>query len=106
MSVLRVKKNDVVIATSGAQAGKSGKVMQVIPEKGRALVEGVNLVKKAVRKSQERPNGGIIEKEATLHLSNLMLYCPHCKKGVKVRAESDGSRKVRKCKKCGHSFDG
>ena len=104
MSKLRIKKGDTVIATSGSNAGKTGKVMQVLPA-GRAVVEGLNIVKKTIRKSQDNPQGGITDMEAPLDISNVMLYCPHDKKGVKVRLEIDGESKVRKCKICGHAFD-
>ncbi len=105
MSVARIRKNDTVIAISGADVGKTGKVLGVIPARNRALVEGVNIVKKTMRKSQENPNGGITEKEAAMSLTKLMLYCPHDKKGVRIRVEQDGERGIRKCKKCGHAFD-
>jgi large subunit ribosomal protein L24 len=106
VSAHRIKKNDTVIAISGANVGRSGKVLQVMPAGNRVLVEGLNLVKKALRKTQDNPQGGIAEKEAPIDISNLMLYCPHDKKGVKVRIEADGDRKIRKCKRCGHAFDG
>ncbi len=104
MSVKRIKKDDVVVAVSGVNAGKSGKVLQVMGQRGRAIVEGVNIVKKTLRKSQDNPQGGISEKEASVEISNLMLYCPHDKKGVKVARIKDGDHTVRKCKLCGHSF--
>ena len=106
MSIPKVKKNDIVTAVSGAQEGKSGKVLHVYREKNRALVEGLNLVKKTLRKSQENPQGGIVEKEGSIALSNLMLYCPDCKKGVRVKRGQDGAKRIRKCAGCGHSFDG
>jgi len=70
---VHVKKGDIVVAISGddAAGGKTGKVLRVIPEKGRAIVEGLNFVKKHMRKSQDNPDGGIIEKEGTIALSNL-----------------------------------
>lgn len=105
MSVVRIKKNDTVIVIAGDDAGKTGKVLQVLPVRGRAVIEGLNLVKKTMRKSQDNPQGGISEKEAPIVLSNLMPYCPHDKKGVKVRTEVDGEKKIRKCKVCGHAFD-
>ena len=67
----KIKKGDVVIAIAGDDAGKSGKVLQMMTEKGRAVVEGLNLAKKHLRKSQDNPNGGIVEKEAPIALSNL-----------------------------------
>ena len=101
----RIRKNDIVVAISGSDKGKTGKVIEVLPSKGRALVEGLHIVKKALRKSQERPAGGIAEKESSVDLSNLMPYCPHDKKGVRVRPVVEGEKKVRKCRKCGHVFD-
>ena len=66
-----IKKGDNVQAIAGEDKGKSGKVLQVLPESGRALVEGLNQVKKHLRKTQDNPQGGVIEKEAPIHLSNL-----------------------------------
>lgn len=102
----RIKKNDTVIAVSGADAGKTGKVLEVLPARGRALVEGLNQRKKTLRKTQDSPQGGIVEKEAPIALSNLMVYCPDCKKGVRVGSVSEAAGRVRKCKKCGYAFDG
>ena len=106
MAGTRIKKNDMVIAGAGASAGKSGKVLQVLPAGGRAVVEGLNFVKKTMRKSQDNPQGGIVEKEGSIAVSNLMLYCPDCKKGVKIGRTKEGGKSLRKCKGCGHSFDG
>ena len=68
-----VKKNDEVVVISGNHKGKSGKVLQVFPEKKQVLVEGVRLIKKHARRSQDRPEGGIIEKEGPIHISNVKL---------------------------------
>jgi len=84
---------------------KSGKVLQVLPAQGRALVEGLNLIKKTLRKTQDNPQGAIAEKEAPLALSNLLLYCPECKRGVKTSRSREGGRSVRKCRRCNHLFD-
>jgi len=67
-----VKKNDVVVVISGTQKGKRGKILAVFPEKQRVIIEGVNLIKKHLRKTQDRPQGGIAEQEGTLHISNVM----------------------------------
>ena len=69
-----IKKGDVVISIAGADKGKTGKVLHIDAPKGRALVEGINLVKKHLRKSQDNPQGGIVEKEASLNLSNLAVH--------------------------------
>jgi large subunit ribosomal protein L24 len=68
-----VNKNDEVIVISGDHKGKSGRVLQVFPEKGHVLVEGVRLIKKHARRTQDRPEGGIIEKEGPIHISNVKL---------------------------------
>jgi large subunit ribosomal protein L24 len=107
VSVQRIRKDDVVIAISGARIkGKSGKVLHVIPDAGKAVVEGLNIVKKALRKSQDNPKGGFSEKEGPLRLSKLMLYCPQDKKGVRIARVKEGDAVVRKCKMCGHVFGG
>ena len=72
MKRLAVKKNDMVVVLSGENKGKIGRVLAVFPEKQRVLVEGVNIISKALRKSQDNPKGGIITKEGPLHVSKLM----------------------------------
>ena len=103
MTVQRIRKDDVVIAVSGVNAGTSGKVLQVAGD--RALVEGLNMRKKTMRKSQDSPQGGIVEKECLISASNLMPYCPECKKGVRLKRISEEGKRVRKCRLCGHLFD-
>ncbi|MEZ0344428.1 MAG: 50S ribosomal protein L24 [Caldimicrobium sp.] len=100
-----VKKNDMVVVIAGKDKGKIGKILQVFPRKGRAIVEGVNIVKKHM-KPTPYSSGGIIEKPAPIHVSNLMLYCPKCKRGVRVSRKflEDGT-KVRVCKKCGEIIE-
>ncbi|MEI6217435.1 MAG: 50S ribosomal protein L24 [bacterium] len=104
---MRIRRGDTVVALCGknAVAGKTGKVLKIMPEKGRALVEGFNLVKKAMRKTQDNPQGGISEKEMSMPLSKLSLFCPNCKKGVRTGWKTEGDRKIRKCRKCSHPFD-
>ncbi len=70
---LHVKKNDLVVVLNGNDRGKRGKILSVDPKKERVVVEGVRMMKKALRKSQDRPQGGFQEREATLHISNVML---------------------------------
>ncbi len=103
---MNIRRDDVVIAIAGrhAGAGKSGKVLQVFPAKQRAIVEGLNVVKKAMRKTQDNPQGGIGEKECPMPISNLALYCPSCRRGVRVKRVQEGDKRVRKCKRCGHAF--
>ncbi len=94
-----------MIAVAGASTGKTGKVLEVLPSRGVALVEGLNLQKKTLRKSQDNPQGGISDKEGPIALSNLLLYCPNEKKGVRVGRVREGRQLVRKCRLCGHAFD-
>lgn len=106
---MNVKKNDTVKVIAGNYKGKIGKVLKVFPEKDRVLVEGVNIVKKHVKKSRKYPQGGIIEMEAPIHISNVMLICPRCGKATRVGhtklVSADGKkRKMRVCKKCGEMF--
>lgn len=99
-----IRKNDIVIARAGGAAAghKTGKVLQVLPKRGKAIVEGLNFVSKHLRRSQDNPKGAIIKKEAPIAIANLMLYCSHCKKGVRIKNEIDeNGRKIRKCRKCG-----
>jgi large subunit ribosomal protein L24 len=73
MNTLHIKKNDMVVVLSGDEKGKTGKVLAVYPAKKRVLVEGINIVKKALRKSQDNPKGGIISKEAPIYAPKVML---------------------------------
>ena len=71
MSIARIKKNDTVMVIAGAGKGKTGKVLSVSPKHGTAIVEGLHLVKKTIRRTEQTPNGGIVDREAPIHLSNL-----------------------------------
>ncbi len=98
---LRIKKGDLVVVIAGKDKGKKGKVLKVLPKKNRAIVEGVNLVKKHIRRRSEEEKGGIIEIPAPIHISNLMLYCKNCNRGVRFKTQIlEDNTKVRVCKKC------
>lgn len=101
---LRIKKNDRVKVITGKDRGTVSRVVAIIPEKHRALVENVNMVKRHTRARGPQQPGGIIEKEASVHLSNLMLYCENCKTGVRFGSEVRNDEKVRICKKCGNTL--
>ena len=103
---LHVKKNDMVKVIAGKDKGKTGKVLRVFPAKGRVAVEGINVVKRHTRPNQLNPEGGIIEKEAPLSISNVMLVCGSCNQATRtgIRVLEDGS-KSRYCKKCNESVD-
>jgi len=105
MSVARIRKNDIVIAIAGDHAGKTGKVLRVLPKQGKAVVQGLNMVKKAIRRSQTAPNGGFADREAPIDLSNLMPYDPDKKKGVRISRVQEGDKTVRKSKASGKILD-
>ena len=88
-----VRKGDTVIVTAGKERGKTGKVLQILPGAQRAVVEKLNMVKRHVRPNPQMRQGGIIEKEASIHVSNLMLYDEKAKKGSRVRKEVDKDNK-------------
>ncbi len=106
---MHVKKGDMVVVISGEEKGKMGKILKAIPKQNRVIVEGVNMVKKHQRPSEKVKTGGIIETEAPIHVSNVMLVCPKCGKptrtGRKFVGEGDNRKKVRYCKKCGEIVD-
>jgi large subunit ribosomal protein L24 len=106
MSIARIKKNDTVIVRRGEAAGQTGKVLRVFPKKEMAIVHGVNIVKKAVRRSEAHPNGGFIEKEAPIRLAKLMPYDAEAKKGVRISRVKEGDKWVRKSKATGKPLDG
>ena len=100
--MLRIRKDDVVMVVSGKDKGKTGKVMRVFPKDCRALVENINLVKKSKRRTQQDQKGGIVDIEAPIHLSNLMLLDKQNNKATRVSIDvlKDGS-KTRKAKLSG-----
>jgi large subunit ribosomal protein L24 len=103
---LMIKKNDSVLVTTGREKGKKGRVISVHPDKGSLLVERLNMVKKHMKPTRKYAQGGIIEKEAPIHISNVMLMCPKCNKPTKIGNTilSDG-KKARQCKKCMEVID-
>ncbi len=103
---LHVKKDDMVEIIAGKERGKTGKVLRVFPAKGRVVVESLNVIKRHTRPNQLNPDGGIVEKEAPLSISNVMLVCGSCNQATRtgIRMLEDGS-KARYCKKCNASVD-
>ena len=102
MAKMQIKKNDMVVLTAGKDKGKTGKVLKVIPEKNRVVVEKLNFVKEFIRRDQGKNiQGGIMEKEGPIHVSNVQIFCSECAQGVRVRSKrlEDGSS-VRVCSKC------
>ena len=102
MPKYRIKKNDQVKVIAGKDKGKTGRVLRVDRERGRVLVEGINIVKKAMRKKRQEDRGGIAEIEASIHISNVMLMT---RSGERTRVGTglDGDKKVRIAKKNGEA---
>ncbi len=102
---LHIKKGDTVVVTAGNDNGRQGKVLEVIRDKDRAIVEGVNMVKKHTKPNAENPQGGIVEKEAPVHISNLMLVDPKSGKRTRIgRKLDDNGKLVRYSKKSGEEI--
>jgi large subunit ribosomal protein L24 len=102
----RVKKNDKVKILTGKDTGKAGKVLFVDKKKGAVIIEGLNIVKKTKRPDQKSQKGGIIDIEAPVRISNVMVVCPKCAKAMRIkRKELEDGRKVRICGKCGEMLD-
>ena len=104
---INLKKNDVVQVLTGRDAGKQGKVLKVLPEKNRVIVQGVGFIKKHTRPNPQRNvKGGIAEREAPIHVSNVMIVCGDCGKRTRIgsRTLADG-KKVRICRKCEGALD-
>ena len=105
MGKLHIKKNDTVVVLTGEDKGKTGKVLKVLVEKNRALVEGVNMVSKSTKPSAKNPQSGIVKQEAPIHISNLSLVDPKSGKATRVgiKVTEDG-KKVRIAKKSGEEI--
>jgi large subunit ribosomal protein L24 len=107
---MKIHKNDNVIVIAGNAQGKSGKILKVFREERRVIVEGVNIIKRHTRPSGKNPQGGIVQKEAPISLSNVMVICPKCNEpsrvGRKPVKDSTTGRKhmMRVCRKCEEMF--
>ena len=107
---MKIKKNDTVEVIAGNARGKTGKVLKVFTDSGRVIVEGVNIIKRHSRPTQKNPQGGIIQKEESVHASNVMVVCPKCGKtsrlGRQQVSDPVTGRKntMRICRKCEEMF--
>ncbi|ESU22120.1 50S ribosomal protein L24 [Flavobacterium enshiense DK69] len=99
MIKLKIKSGDVVKVIAGDHKGAEGKVLRVLREKNKAVVEGVNMVSKHTKPSAKNPQGGIVKKEAPIHISNIALIDPKTKSATKVGVKVEGDKKVRISKK-------
>ncbi|KAF0143435.1 MAG: large subunit ribosomal protein L24 [Nitrospirae bacterium] len=103
---LGIKKGDTVLVTTGKEKGKKGRVLSVMLSKDKLIIEKVNIIKKHMKPSKKYSQGGIIEKEAPVHISNVMLVCPRCSKPARIANTAfDGGKKSRVCKKCKETID-
>lgn len=105
MNKLNVKKGDEVIVISGKDKGKKGKILSAMPDKQRVVVQGANMITTHVKPRKQGEVGGRIEKEGTIHVSNVKLVCPKCDKPTRVGHTFEGDKKVRVCIKCGKTMD-
>jgi len=101
---LKIKKGDTVKVIAGKARGKTGKVLRVEPEKERLVVERLNMIKRHRRATPQNPQG-MLEKEAPIHISNVMFYCSRCSDGVRLGVKRTDSGRLRVCKQCGSEFD-
>jgi len=97
-----IRKNDIVKVISGREKGKVGRVLKIDREKGRVFVEKLNLVKRHTKPGKTKPHGGIVEKEAPLSWSNVLVMCDNCNKPTRIAMAIDGAgKRSRVCKRCG-----
>lgn len=100
----KLRKEDLVQVIAGKDKGKQGKILKIDREKGKVIVAGVNMVKKAMKKKNQNDRGGIAEIEAALHISNVMIVCKKCGRPVKIGYKIEGDTKKRVCRKCGEAL--
>ena len=106
MIKFHVRKDDLVQVIAGKEKGKSGKVLKVLPHKNRVVVEKVNFIKRHSRPTGKTRQGGIIQKEAPIHVSNVLLLCSKCNRGVRMgKRILEGGKKALVCKKCGELIE-
>ena len=105
MALQRIRKNDNVIVIAGRERGKTGKVLRVLHDRDRVLVEHVNLIKRHQKARGVQSPGGIIEREASIHLSNVQPLCAKCNKPARVTTRRSGGTAVRVCRRCGQQLE-
>ena len=105
MAKMHIKTGDTVVVLSGDDKGVQGEVIAVSREEGKVLVKGANIIHKHVKPRKQGEAGGIIDAEGAIYASKVALYCPTCKKGVRVHTEIVDGKKIRVCAKCGRKFD-
>ncbi len=101
---MKIRKGDTVLIISGKDRGRKGKVIETFPKRSRVIIEGINLRKKHVKPKKSGEKGQIIEKPASIDVSNTKLICSKCRKETRVGYKIEGKRKYRICKKCGQEI--
>lgn len=102
---IHVRNGDTVVVISGKDKGKKGKVLRGFPSDKKVLIEGVNMIKRHTRPSQQNPQGGIVEQEAPIYADKVMLFCSDCNRPVRTGKKiTDNNNKERVCKKCGKTL--
>ena len=104
MALQRLKKDDTVLVIAGRERGKTGRILRVVSETGRVVVERVNMIKRHQKARSAQQPGGIIEREAPLHASNVMLLCGKCSKPTRVGSRRSNDAAARVCKRCGEQI--
>jgi large subunit ribosomal protein L24 len=102
---MKIKKGDTVKVLIGKENGKEGKVERVYSTARKVLLENMNLFKKAIKKTEQTPNGGIVEVPRPMNISNVMLVCPNCKKPTRVGYKVQAGKKTRFCKQCNKNIN-
>ena len=105
MALARIRKGDLVEVIAGKERGKRGKVLRVDPSRERVYVEKLNMIKRHMRPTRQHPQGGILEREGPIHLSNVMLVCPKCDRPTRVGTRIQEQEKFRYCKRCGEVIE-
>jgi len=106
MGPVQIRKNDSVMVIAGRERGKTGKVLRVLTEKGALVIERINLVKRHSKPRGPQQPGGIVEKEASIHASNIMIMCDKCNAPVRIGHKQLGDgKKIRICRRCGEALD-
>jgi large subunit ribosomal protein L24 len=105
MALARIRKNDMVVVIAGRERGKTGKVLRVLHERGRVLVEHVNLIKRHQKARGVQSPGGIVEREASINLSNVQPLCGKCNKPARVGTRRTATDAVRVCRRCGEQLE-
>jgi large subunit ribosomal protein L24 len=100
---IKLRKDDNVQIIAGKDKGKAGRIIKILREKERVIVEGANIVKKAMKRKSQQDRGGIVEIEASIHISNVMIVCKKCGP-TRIGYKMDGDNKQRICKKCGEAL--